>query len=487
MSQEVKSILDAHPSYEAVIGIEVHVQLKTKSKVYCSCSNQFGVEPNTNICPICTGQPGVLPVLNKKVVDYALMAALATKSTVNRVCDFARKHYMYPDTPKNYQITQDQRPICVNGAIPIQTDDGKDKVVRLVRIHMEEDAGKNIHGTGGVSWVDLNRAGTPLLEIVSYPDMSSTAEARSYLTRLHTLIRYLGVSEANMDEGSFRADINISMRKKGDTKLGTKVELKNINSFKFISNAIEYEIERQITCLETGEKINQETRLWDNKQQKTFFMRSKEEAQDYRYFPEPDLPELQIDDAWLERIANMIPELPHDKFNRLQKEYGLSAYEADILVLEAAIANFFEAAAKISQLPKPACNWILRDLLAYLKEHKLEVSQTKLTPEALADLVIALDKGVINSKVAQEIFIEMMETGKTASVIIKAKGLEQIGSEEELEKIVLAVIEQNPDSVAKYRGGNERLFAFFVGQSMKETKGKGNPLVIQQLLKKHLG
>ncbi len=487
MSSEVKSVLDHHPSYEAVIGIEVHIQLKTKSKIFCSCPNHFGQEPNTNICPVCTGHPGTLPVLNKTVVDYAIMAALATNSTVARTCGFARKHYMYPDLPKNYQITQADVPICSDGYIPIQCADGSEKKVRLIRIHMEEDAGKNIHGMAGKSWVDLNRAGTPLLEVVTHPDISSTYEARAYLMNLHTLIKYLGISDVNMEEGSFRADINISMRKKGETKFGTRVELKNINSFKFIAQATEHEMSRQIEMLENGERIKQETRLWDTKHQKTVFMRSKEESQDYRYLTEPDLPAIQIDDAWLERIRHMIPELPYNKSRRFQDEYTLSANDAEILVSEIAIARFFEQAARISNKPKQTSNWILRDLLAYLKEHKLELEQTKLTAQALAELVVALDKGVINSKVGQEIFIEMIQTGKGADCIIKEKNLEQIDSVGALEPIIIKIIQDNADNVAKYKAGNDRLFPFFVGQAMKATGGKGNPVLIQELLKKHLG
>jgi len=485
MAHETKTILDKYPAYQATIGIEVHVQLKTHSKIFCSCPNQFGMQPNTNICPICTGQPGTLPTLNKRVVDCAIMAGLASNCSIATTCDFARKHYIYPDLPKNYQITQAD-PICSNGYVPIECTDGSEKKVRILRIHMEEDAGKNIHGTGGISWVDLNRAGTPLLEIVSQPDMSSSLEAKAYLLQLHTLVRYLGISDANMEEGSFRADINISVRPQGQKELGTKVELKNINSFKFISHAIEYEVERQITALESGEQIKQETRLWDNKQQKTFFMRSKEEAFDYRYFTEPDLPIISIDDAWVERIKQSIPELPHAKQKRFQNDYGIPAADAEILIHDQVLADFFEQAAGISQKPKVVGNWILRDLLAYLKEHKLELHQVKITPQGLAELAIALDKGIINSKVAQEVFADMVQTGKAANVIIQEKNLTQIGSTEELEALVLKVIAANPDNVAAYKAGNERLFQFFVGQTMKETKGKGNPMIIQELLKKHL-
>ena len=480
------TVLEKYPKYDAVIGIEVHVQLKTNSKIFCSCPNNFGDEPNKNICPICAGHPGVLPVLNKKVVDYALMAGLACNCKINQKCDFARKHYTYPDLPKNYQVTQAENPIGVEGYIPVDDANGKQKKVRLTRIHMEEDAGKNIHTTFGESWVDLNRTGTPLLEVVSEPDISSSQEARQYLMNLHAIVRYLGISDANMDEGSFRADINISVKKKDVTQLGTKVELKNINSFKFVGQAIEYEVERQIGMLEAGEQIHQETRQWDTKTHQTIFMRSKEVAQDYRYFTEPDLPLLQIDDAWIEKTRQRLPELPYNKFYRLQKEYGISAYEAEILIQDVEIANFFEEAAKIGKNPKAVCNWMLRDLLSYLKENKLELAQIKVTPNHMAALVIELDKGSINSKVAQEVFIEMAISGKLPTQIIQEKGLQQIGSVEEIEKVVLAVMAQSPDVVAKYRGGNERMFQFFVGQIMKETKGKANPMIVNDLLLKHL-
>ncbi len=475
-----------NPNYQPTIGIEVHVQLKTNSKIFCSCPNKFGDQPNSNICPICAGHPGVLPALNRKAVDAAIMMGRATNCTITRTCDFARKHYMYPDLPKNYQITQSDKPFCTEGFVEIADEQGNEKKVRLVRIHLEEDAGKNIHGSSGTSWVDLNRAGTPLLEIVSHPDMNSSHEARAYLNRLHTIVRYLGISEANMEEGSFRADVNISLRPVTQQELGTKVELKNINSFKFIVHAIEYEIERQIGMLESGQKIKMETRLWDNKQQKTFFMRSKEESQDYRYFTEPDLPVVMIDDAWIERIDKMIPELPHTKFKRFTHQYKLSAQDAEVLTQEVTLADFFEAAAHGSSNPKAICNWIMRDLLAYLKEHKLELSATKITPAGIAELVAAIDKGTINSKVAQEIFVDIMQTGKTVAAIIQEKNLGQIGSTDELDAIVHKIIDANPDVVARYRAGDARLFQFFVGQAMKETRGKGNPGIIQELLKKYL-
>ena len=486
MSNENKTILDRYPAYNAVIGIEVHVQLKTETKIFCSCPNKFGSQPNSNICAICTGQPGTLPVLNKKAVEYGIMAALATESSIIQDCTFARKHYMYPDLPKKYQITQSDKPLCVNGRIPIIDAAGNEKFVRLIRIHMEEDAGKNIHRNTGVSWVDLNRAGTPLLEIVSHPNMKNSIEARSYLTRLHSIIRYLGISDGNMEEGSFRADINISVNKKIDSAWGTRVELKNINSFKFIVQAIEYEIERHISMLENGEKIKQETRLWDSKNQQTIFMRSKEEAQDYRYFLEPDLPALNISQAQIESIKKEMPELAHAKQKRLISSYGLSAYEAEILCDDQLIANFFEQATAACNNPKGVCNWMLRDLLGYMKEHKTTIDQISLSPESFAELIKALDQGVINSKTAQDVFKLMIQKGRGAFEIIKEQGLEQIGSADELEALVVKVIADNPSVVADYKAGNQRLFQFFIGQAMKATKGKGNPQVLQELIKKHL-
>lgn len=487
MSTHTKTILDAYPNYRATIGIEVHVQLKTKSKAFCSCPNQFCQDPNTNICQVCTGHPGVLPQLNKKVVDCGILAGLATNCSIRRTFGFARKHYIYPDTPKNYQITQDQDPICYEGYLPIQDASGNEKKVRIFRIHMEEDAGKNLHGSGTSTWVDLNRAGIPLLEIVSYPDMESSVEAKAYLTRLHTIIRYLGISDANMEEGSFRADVNISVRPKDQATLGTKVELKNINSFRFIVHAIEFEIERQITMINAGEKIEQETRLWDSKQQKTIFMRSKEHAHDYRYFTEPDVPHVHIDDLWFETLKKTLPELPYIKAARFEKDLGLTDAEADVITQEQEVAVFFEKVIAQGGNAKIACNWILRDLLGWLKDQKKTLGQTDITPAQFAELVHALDKGAINSKVGQDVFLEMMSSGKNPNDIIKDQNLGQIDSKDDLEKIIMQVLQQNPDNVAKYKGGNERLFPFFVGQTMKATGGKGNPLIIQEILKKILG
>ncbi len=499
MAEQTKSFLDLYPDYEATIGIEVHIQLKTKSKAFCSCKNEFGCTPNTNICPICAGHPGTLPVLNGQVVDDAIMLGLATNCVITRKTGFARKHYMYPDLPKKYQITQDSDPICQEGYIPVERVDGSEKHIRLVRIHMEEDAGKNLHTSQGYSLVDLNRAGTPLLEMVSYPDISSAQEARDYLKGLRTLVQYLGISDANMEEGSFRADINISIKKKVDKELGTKVELKNINSFKFVAQAIEFELERQYEMLMTGQKIAQETRQWDSKNQKTIGMRSKEEAQDYRYFTEPDLPVLEIDDAWIERIGKSLPELPHTKLKRFQTQYGLSAYEADNLTETQKLADFFELVVNVPATsgevqegaacinnPKIACNLILREVLGYLKEHKQELEQTKLTAQNLAELVAALDAGTINSKVAQDVFTQLMLTGKSPTQIIKESNLTQVEDPAVLIPIIERIFAANQESVAKYKAGNPKFFMFFVGQAMKETQGKANPKILQDLIEKML-
>ncbi len=486
MAHEIKNILDKYPDFKANIGIEVHVQLKTESKIFCSCPNNFGDRPNQNICPVCAGFPGTLPVLNKKVIDFAIMAGLATNSKITSPCWFDRKHYMYPDLPKNYQITQDKAPICTNGAVPIELPNGKIKNIRLTRIHMEEDAGKNIHGQGNESYVDLNRAGTPLLEIVSFPDISNSNEAKLYLNRLRSIVQYLGISDANMEEGSFRGDINISVRRSDEEKLGTKVELKNVNSFKFIVNAIEYEIERQINSVKNGEKIDQETRGWDSKENKSFVMRSKEEAEDYKYFKEPDLPLIVIDENWINNIKNNLPELPHDKLNRFKNEYNLSTYEAEILTSEVDIANFFENSCKINNLPQKNSNWILRNVLAFLNDNKINLKQSKITVQNFSDLVSAIENGKINSSVAQEVFAEMAISGKSPNLIIKEKNLEQIDNIQELEEIIKNIVKNNPEEVKTYLSGKDRLFGFFVGLAMKETKGKGNPKLIQEILLKHL-
>src|SRR3990167_112727 len=480
------SILDTYTDYETTIGIEVHVQLQTKSKIFCSCLNTVSDQPNTNICQICSGYPGVLPVLNKEVVTKAILAGLATNCSISHLSHFDRKHYFYPDLPKGFQITQGAHPICTEGYVPITLENGSIKNIRLMRIHIEEDAGKNIHSTNSnESFVDLNRAGTPLLEIVTYPDISSTYEAKTYLKALRNIVTYLRICSGNMEEGAFRADTNISVRKKGEKKLGTRCELKNINSFKFIGDATEYEIQRQIETLESGGRIIQETRLWDTNKKQSFPMRSKEEAADYRYFQEPDLPLIEVCTEWIERIASGMPELPAHKFDRLIREYNLSEYEADILIDNPEIAEYFEATIKVFR-SKQIINWVLRDVLGYLKEQKLTFSDFNVTPERLAQIIELLETGKINSSAAREVFEIVAKTGGNPIDIVKEKGLEQIGSADELEKIVAEIIEANPEQVEQFKAGKDRILGFFVGMAMKETKGKGNPKLLQELVKKYL-
>lgn len=479
------SVLAKYPEYQLDIGIEIHIQLNTKTKIFCSCPCVAGQQPNTNICPVCAGHPGVLPVLNGTAVRYGIAAGLATNCTITERSSFARKHYFYPDLPKGYQITQDEFPICQNGFMMITLPDGTSKKIRILRIHMEEDAGKNIHGAADESFVDLNRAGTPLLEMVSYPDLNSADEVRAYLRMVRLTMLYLGITTGNMEEGAFRADTNLSVRKKGDPKLGTRCELKNINSFKFIADAIEYETERQIEMLERGEKVIQQTRLWDTKQRISVPMRSKEEAADYRYMPEPDLPDILVDNALLTSVKDSLPELPTNKFERLQQQHGLTAYEADILLEDIALANYFEAAAQHTP-SKQLINWVLRDIMGLLKDQKIEITDIKISPAHLAELVNLLDQSKINNKAAKTVFDIIAQTGEQPSAVVKAQGLETVGTSEELEAIVVALIAKHPEVVADYKAGKDKAFGFFVGSAMKETKGKGDPKLISQLFKKHL-
>lgn len=480
-----RSILDNYPDYEINIGIEVHVQLSTQTKIFCGCKNNITNRPNTFICPICAGYPGVLPVLNKEVIKSALLAGIATQCKINAKSEFARKHYFYPDLPKNYQITQADLPIAEEGNIKIRLENGDTKLVRLIRIHIEEDAGKNIHSqVSNESFVDLNRTGTPLLEIVSYPDITSTYEARTYLKTLRSIVQYLGICSGNMEEGAFRADTNISVRKKNAEKLGTRCELKNINSFKFISDAIEYEIERQINMLESGKKIIQETRLWDTKERKSISMRSKEEAADYRYMPDPDLPLIIIEEKDLENIKKLLPELPDQKFERLIKEHGLSAYEAEIIVNDINLAKYYEKAYSCAP-SKLLINWVLRDILTLLKEN-IGLEQLKITPEKLAALILLLESGTINNRGAQEVFMIVAETGQDPKDVVKEKNLEQIKDTGELETIIKNIVESNPEQATAYKNGKEKLWGFFIGAAMQKTKGKADPQIIQDLLKKYL-
>ena len=483
---EKPSVLDRFPSYKTDIGIEVHVQLNTASKIFCSCSNAQTDKANEHICPVCCGHPGVLPVLNKEVITSAIKAGLATNSKISEKSIFARKHYFYPDLPKNYQITQDKLPICTEGYLTIIKEDGTEKKIRLIRIHIEEDAGKNIHAAfSNESFVDFNRTGTPLLEIVSYPDIESAQEAKAYLKALRSLVQALGISTGNMEEGSFRADTNISVRKKDCAELGTRCELKNINSFKFIGDAVEYEIERQIGVIEDGGKVKQQTLLWDTKNRVSHPMRSKEEAADYRYFQDPDLPIIEVDHALIESIKCNLPELPEQKCKRLQTQYGLTSYEADILIEDIALAHYYEQAAG-HKSSKTLINWVLRDLMGYIKEHKIELSDCKVTPKRIADLVALIDQGIINTAAAQLVFAEVAETGSEPADVVKNKGLQQIGDVAELEKVVQEIVAANPQMVAQYKSGKDKLFGFFVGQAMQKTGGKGDPTKLSELFKKYL-
>lgn len=485
------SVLDNYPEYEATIGIEIHVQLTTQSKMFCSSPNQAGKDPNSNICIVCAGYPGSLPVVNAQAIDYAILAGLATNCSIAPVSIFDRKHYFYPDLPKDYQITQQFHPICLNGFVKIRLEDGGEKTIRLSRIHMEEDAGKNLHSDmSNESFVDLNRAGTPLLEIVSEPDISSADEAKAYLKTVRSIVQYLGICSGNMEEGAFRADTNVSVRKKGAKEYGTRVELKNINSFKFIGDAIEYELARHIDTIEDGGSIIQETRLWDNKNRVSMPMRSKEEAADYRFFADPDLPIIEISEDRVEAMRAQMPELPQEKFERFTTQIGLSPYEADILIEEKELADYFDATFKIAQ-SKQIVNWILRDLLGHLKEENITLSECKVTPEKLAGIVSLVETGKINNHAAKEVFAEVAASGNEPLDIVKNKGLEQIGSSDELESIVKEIIAAHPNNVTQYQEASEdkkpRMLGFFMGQAMKKTQGKANPKIVQDLFKKHLG
>ena len=483
---EKSLVLEKYPDYRMDIGIEVHVQLSTKSKIFCSCSNALTDQQNSHICVVCAGYPGVLPVLNKQVVEFGIMAGLGTNCKISLVSEFDRKHYFYPDLPKNYQITQNDNPICLNGYVMIRLEDGTEKKVRIRRIHIEEDAGKNIHSDlTGESYVDLDRTGTPLLEIVSEPDIESAAEAKAYLKALRLILQYAGVSTCNMEEGSFRADTNLSVRKKNASELGTRCELKNINSFKFISDAIEYEVDRQINLIENGGKVRQETRLWDSKNRRSIPMRSKEGLADYRFCIEPDLSLIKIADETVQRVKAAMPEMPYDKFHRYIKEFGLSEYEADIITTDIAYTKYFEELMR-AYSKKSCVHWFLRDLLGYANEQKITVDECKVTPNKLAKIVELLDNGTVNNKGARQLFELVAQDGQEPESLVEKHGLKQMGSQEDLEKIVLQILQDNQSLVLEYKAGRGNLFGFFVGAAMQATKGSGNPKIIQEILKKHL-
>lgn len=484
MKQE-SSVLHKYPDYEVVIGIEVHVQLTTRTKIFCACANNTHATPNQNVCPICAGHPGMLPVLNEAVLENAIKAGLAINATIHSPSLFDRKHYFYPDLPKGYQITQQFLPICTDGFVSIFLEDGSEKKIRVKRIHIEEDAGKNSHlPQVGESLIDLNRAGTPLLEIVSEPDIRSAYEAREYLKNLRSIVQYLGICSGNMQEGAFRADTNISVRKKGTTQLGTKCELKNINSFKFIADAIEHEIERQIELILNGGTVKQETRLWDTKQKVTIPMRSKEEAADYRYFPEPDVPALYAPAEIIAHIKDHMPELPFAKIKRYIKDLGLSFYEASVLVEDKDVANYFEQAYAINP-SKTIVNWILRDLLCFINDHKMEITKCPIDAKRLGKLTALIDNGSINNNSAKRIFEYMLTANDDPETIMNQYGLAQTASHDELEAIVKAVIHENAADFSEFKNGKDKLLGFFVGQIMKKSNGKANPKIIQELLLKH--
>lgn len=473
--------------YEAVIGLEVHAQMLTDSKIFCGCLTKFGSEPNTQTCPVCIGMPGALPVLNKKALEFAIKTGLAMNCKISSYSRFARKNYFYPDLPKGYQISQYELPICEYGYIEIVVE-GEVKRIGITRIHMEEDAGKNIHeGTGNYSFVDLNRAGVPLMEIVSEPDIRTPGEAVEYMKKLRTILRYLGVCDGNMEQGSLRCDANVSVKPVGSLEFGVRTEIKNINSFKFVEKALEYEIKRQIKVIENGGKVIQETRLWDSNRGITESMRGKEEAHDYRYFPEPDLVPIMVEQKWIDEIKASLPELPDVKRERFVSEYGLPGYDADLLTAEKETAELFEEAVKLGGKPKNISSWLITGVFNYLKEHGKEISETPLKPIHLANLSGLVETAVVSGTMAKTtILYEILDTGKMADDIIKEKGLTQISDTGAIEKAVDEVIAKNPKEVERFKAGEEKLLSFLVGQVMKATKGKANPQMVNELLKKKL-
>ena len=473
--------------YETVIGLEVHVELATKTKIFCGCSTAFGGAPNTHTCPVCTGMPGSLPVLNKKVVEYAAAVGLATNCTINQNCKFDRKNYFYPDNPQNYQISQLYEPICRNGYVEIETADGGTKKIGLHEIHMEEDAGKLVHDDWeDVSVVDFNRSGVPLIEIVSEPDMRSADEVIAYLEKLRLIIQYLGASDCKLNEGSMRADVNISVREAGASEFGTRTEMKNLNSFRAIANAIEGEKNRQIDLIESGEKVIQETRRWDDTKGSSHAMRSKEDAQDYRYFPEPDLVPIRISDEWLEEIRSRQPEFRSEKLVRYEKEYEIPRYDAEIITNSKHLADLFEETVAICGKPKKVSNWLMVETMRLLKEHEMEPEDIRFSAEHLAALVNLADAGTINSTVAKEVFEQVFAEDIDPEKYVEEHGLKTVNDEGALRATIEQVIKDNPQSVDDYHNGKEKAIGFLVGQTMKAMKGKANPGMVNQILKELL-
>jgi aspartyl-tRNA(Asn)/glutamyl-tRNA(Gln) amidotransferase subunit B len=473
--------------YEVVIGLEVHAQLLTETKMFCRCSTKFGSEPNSQTCPVCIGMPGVLPVMNRKAVEYAILTGLATNCRIAPYSRFARKNYFYPDLPKNYQISQYELPLCENGFVEIVVDD-EVKRIGITRIHMEEDAGKNIHEErGDHSFVDLNRTGVPLMEIVSEPDLRSPGEASEYMKKLRAILRYLGVCDGNMEQGSLRCDANVSIRPVGQNEFGTRAELKNINSFKFVEKALEYEIKRQVSVIEDGGRIIQETRLWDSAAGVTRSMRSKEEAHDYRYFPEPDIPPILVSQEWIDEIKAKLPELPDEKRKRFIGQHSLPEYDAELLTSEKAIADWYERVVESGGQPKVVANWMMGDLMRLLNEENKSVDALLFGPAQMVGMLKLIDDDTISGKIAKTVFEEMYRTGKNAGDIVKEKGLVQISDTSEIEMAVDDVLAKSASEVERFKAGDEKLMGFFVGQVMKATKGKANPKMLNDLLKEKLG
>lgn len=481
---------DSADAFEAVIGLEIHAQLTTATKIFCGCSTAFGAAPNAHTCPVCVGLPGALPVLNRRAVDLAVTAAVALGCEVHERSVFARKNYFYPDLPKGYQISQYEQPLATGGGVQLPRSTG-DRFVRLTRIHMEEDAGKSLHegfaDSDRKTYLDFNRSGVPLVEVVTEPDMRSAEEAAVCFETLRQILVWLGVNDGNMDEGSLRCDANVSVRRRGDTALGTKTEVKNVNSFRYLEKAIDYEIARHLDVIRGGGRIVQETRLFDAAQGKTYAMRSKEEAHDYRYFPEPDLPPLMIDAARREALRRALPELPEVRRRRFITEYALPEYDAALLTQTRGLANYFEETARVSGNPKASSNWIMGEILRMMKETGVAIAAVPIAPAALAELIAIVDRGTVSSTVAKVVFATMYESGRGAGEIVAAEGLAQISDTSSLQPIVERIVASHPDVVAEIRAGKDRKFQFLVGQVMKETRGKGDPKLVTDLMRTVIG